>query len=47
MPPTKNISFPESKEKIIFDTKIQHLKNKKIYFDPEETEIKIGYDEEK
>lgn len=43
----KNIIVPLSEEKIILDTKTQCLKNKKIYFDSDWTEIKIGYDEEK
>lgn len=33
-------------EKVIkLDTKNQNLKNKKIYFDSDWTEVKIGYDE--
>jgi len=32
--------------KISFTTKKQNLKNKKIYFDSDGTEIKIGYDDE-
>ncbi|AHB41854.1 hypothetical protein P148_SR1C00001G1076 [candidate division SR1 bacterium RAAC1_SR1_1] len=35
-----------SEEKIVLDTKTQSLKNKKIYFDSDGTEVKIGYDDE-
>jgi hypothetical protein len=35
-----------SQEKVTLDTKKQNLKHKKIYFDSDGTEIKIGYDDE-
>ena len=36
----------ESREEISRNTKKQHLANKKIYFDADGTEIKIGYDDQ-
>lgn len=33
------------KENIVFRTDKQNISNKKIYFDSDGTEIKIGYDE--
>ncbi len=37
----------QHQEQVVLDTKTQNLKNKKIYFDSNWTEVKIGYDEEK
>ncbi len=39
-------SQPNSDKYVIIDNKKQNLKNKKIYFDSDWTEVKIGYDEE-
>ena len=36
---------PSYQEKITLDTNQQNLKNKKIYFDSDGTQIKIGYDD--
>ncbi len=44
-----NISLSNKKiseEKIIIDNTHQKIANKKIYFDSDKTEIKIGYNEE-
>jgi len=35
----------ESDKKIVLDNNKQNISNKKIYFDSDGTEIKIGYDE--
>lgn len=38
---------PSKDMNIMLDSSKQNIKNKKIYFDADGTEIKIGYDEEK
>ena len=46
MSSNKKIKLPLLEEKIILDIRSQSLKNKKIYFDSDWTEVKIGYNEE-
>ena len=43
---TSFINDDASEEKIIMDSTKQNLNNKKIYFDSDGTEIKIGYDDQ-
>ena len=45
---SSNINNSElvSDKKIVLDDNKQNLKNKKIYFNSDGTEIKIGYDDE-
>lgn len=46
MSDTNNKNQDSSKESIIFTTNKQKITNKKIYFDVDGTEIKIGYDDQ-
>jgi|GEM_PF-2767043 len=46
MTDTSPIPNKNSEEKITIDSTKQNISNKKIYFDSDGTEIKIGYDDQ-
>ncbi len=46
MTDTSPIPNKNSEEKITLDSTKQNISNKKIYFDSDGTEIKIGYDDQ-
>jgi len=42
----KSLSYPKSNKNVALNVPKQNISNKKIYFDSDGTEIKIGYDEQ-